>query len=317
MTGFVTYTANPTIDIWGEIGDIRPTEKLRTSNVRHDPGGGGVNVARVLRELGETVLSVHLAGGVTRGLFEALVEREKLPSICVAINGDTRICSVVRERSSGREFRFVPAGPHLSPQECDLGLSALAASACDWLVASGSLPPGAPEDHYEAVGRLARQRGWRFALDCSGGPLRRVLASGLADVIKLSRHELEEITASRLSDMAELRGACAPMLGENGPRWIAVTLGSEGAVLIGDRRAYQAKTPHVEVVSTVGAGDSFLAGLIHGFASEFAPQAALDLAVAAGAAACLNPGTQLARLADIVKLRAALSTGDHEQPSLA
>ncbi|MCZ8100580.1 MAG: 1-phosphofructokinase family hexose kinase [Burkholderiales bacterium] len=303
MTAFATYTPNPTIDVWGEVERIYPTEKMRSTGVRHDPGGGGINVARMLHELGSSVVAVHWSGGATRSLFEALLERSGLPARPVPIAGDTRICQILRERETGHEFRVVPDGPQATQAACDAGLAVLADVPADWIVASGSLPPGAPVDHYARVAELARRRGCRFAIDCAGAPIRAVLASGSVDIVKVSRSELAHLVARPLETAAAVDDAALAVLRTTQVARILVSLGPDGALLADSAGLHRVATPPATVVSTVGAGDSFLAGFLHALARGEEPASALAIAVAVGTAACLRPGTQLAERADVERLR--------------
>jgi 6-phosphofructokinase 2 len=306
MTAFATYTPNPTIDVWGEVERIYPTEKMRSTGVRHDPGGGGINVARMLHELGSSVVAVHWSGGATRSLFEALLERSGLPARPVPIAGDTRICQILRELETGHEFRVVPDGPQATQAVCDAGLAVLADVPADWIVASGSLPPGAPVDHYARVAELARRRGCRFALDCAGAPIRAVLASGSVDIVKVSRSELAHLVARPLETAAAVDDAALAVLRTTQVARILVSLGPDGALLADSAGLHRVATPPATVVSTVGAGDSFLAGFLHALARGEEPTSALAMAVAVGTAACLRPGTQLAARADVERLRQAM-----------
>ena len=138
----VTLTLNPAIDMASEAESVRPVRKTRTFNERLDPGGGGVNVSRVVRALGGDTLAVVLAGGVTGRLLEVLLDAAGVPRRSVAVNGLTRISQVVHERSSGLEYRFVPEGPLVQEGECVAALAALAEEPGSWVVLSGSLPRG-------------------------------------------------------------------------------------------------------------------------------------------------------------------------------
>lgn len=308
MTVFATYTPNPTIDVWGEVERLFPTEKMRSTGVRHDPGGGGINVARMLHELGSAVVAVHWAGGATRALFEALLARSGVPSLTVPVGGDTRICQILRERATGHEYRVVPDGPQATQAACEAGLAALAQVATDWFVVSGSLPPGAPIDHYARVADLARTRGVGLAVDCAGAPLQAVLASGPVDIVKVSRSELAHLAARPLASDAAVEEAALSILRTTQVARILVSLGPDGALLADAGGLHRVATPPAAVVSTVGAGDSFLAGFLHALARGGDATSSLAMAVAVGTAACLRPGTQLATRADAERLRGEMRT---------
>lgn len=167
-----TLTLNPTIDLACEAPEVRPVRKIRTSGDRADPGGGGVNVARVVQELGGEVEAVILAGGVTGHFLEELLDEIRLPRRSVPIAGRTRISHTVLDRSRGEEFRFVAEGPEVSESEWRAALAALETlPEGSWLVASGSLPRGVPEDFYAHVAAIAQARGLHWVLDSSGPAL--------------------------------------------------------------------------------------------------------------------------------------------------
>ena len=174
----ITLTVNPALDIACSTDVVQHTHKIRTGDDHLDPGGGGINVARVLHELGGDTLAVLMAGGVTGALVEELLDEADVPRRTVPIRGRTRICFTVLERSTGLEYRFVPEGPSVTQRDWHAMLHALEEIDGGWIVASGSLEHGMPEDIYAWVARLARRRGQRFVLDTSGpalqtGPRRR------------------------------------------------------------------------------------------------------------------------------------------------
>jgi len=291
MTRFAvrTLTLNPSIDVSSEAERVEPEKKVRTCGERIDPGGGGINVARVLQRLGVNVEAIFLAGGATGQAFDALLERSGLTRRWVRIADDTRTSLTIHEHSGGREFRFVPEGPTIEPDELDLCREAIRAPACDYLVASGSLPPGVPDEFYADAGRLAREQGARFILDTSGAELRAALDAGGIHLLKASKEELD-------------RDFAAAIVREGRAELVALTLGSDGALLITADGSWFLPTLATEPVSTVGAGDSFLAGMTCGLAQGRAPAEAFRMAVAAGAAATLSSGTDLAYAADVERL---------------
>ena len=281
-----TLTLNPSIDVSSEAERVEPERKVRTCCERIDPGGGGINVARVLQRLGTSVEAVYLAGGATGDAFDALLEREKIGRRRVPISDDTRTSLTIHEHSTGKEYRFVPEGPTVTADELAQCRRAIAAADSDYLVASGSLPPGVPVVFYAEV--CAAFEG-RFVLDTSGDELRAALAVGGLFLLKVSGEEMsrEEALGAVRSGRTEL---------------VTLTLGRDGALLIAADGTWSLPSFEVETVSTVGAGDSFLAGMTCGLARGLDRLDAFRLAVAAGAAATLSPGTDLAYAADVDRL---------------
>jgi 6-phosphofructokinase 2 len=291
MTRFAvrTLTLNPSIDVASEAEAVQPERKIRTCCERIDPGGGGINVARVLQRFGVDVEAVFLAGGATGRALDEMLGRSGLIRRWVEIDEDTRTSLTVHERSTGREYRFVPEGPTLQPKEIDEFRDAIRAADCDWLVASGSLPPRVPADFYARVAGMAREAGARFILDTSGNELRAALAAGGIFLVKASKEELDVEAARRI-------------VAEGQAEHVTLTLGSEGALLVSAGGAFFIPALQTEPVSTVGAGDSFLAGMTYGLATGLQPLEAFRLAVAFGAAATLSPGTDLAHPENVERL---------------
>ncbi len=140
----VTITLNPAVDLACEADAVIHTRKVRTSTEQFDPGGGGINVARVVRDLGGEALAVVLIGGGTGRFLQELLTDARVECLTIPVSGRTRISVAVHERSTGLEYRFVPEGPPMSASEWDAVLDALAGVEGAWVVASGSLPRGAP-----------------------------------------------------------------------------------------------------------------------------------------------------------------------------
>jgi 6-phosphofructokinase 2 len=187
-----TLTLNPAIDASAETEAVRPTHKTRTFDERMDPGGGGINVARVLQRFGAPVHAIFLAGGITGRVLDDLLRRAGVERTLIAVDGETRMSLTVHERSTGLEYRFVPDGPELAEHEWQAALDEVEALECDYLVASGSLPDGVPVDFYGRVCTMLSGRPTRFIVDTSGPALREALACGQVFLIKPSQSELEQ-----------------------------------------------------------------------------------------------------------------------------
>ena len=288
----LTLTLNPTVDMYSIADAVMPTHKIRTHDETMRPGGGGVNVARVLDRLGTRVEALYLSGGASGQVLDALLAREKLPVRRIAIEGDTRLSLTVRDRSTASEYRFVPEGPCASDLELDQAMQAVAASRSEWLVLSGSLPRGAPDDLYAQMISAAGGE-QRVVLDSSGEELRLALATGRTELVKPSRNELEEITGLQLDDDRSLVRAAREMVERGDARCIAVSSGREGSVLIDERGGWRLDPPPVRVTSSVGAGDSFVAGMIAALSAGADRIEAFRWGMAAGAATVATPGGNL------------------------
>lgn len=286
-----TLTMNPTIDVAAQAQSVRPTHKLRTFADREDPGGGGINVARVIQALGGRSLALVLAGGFTGQRLEQLLAETGVEFRIVPIRGRTRTSYTVTDASNGHEFRFIAQGPAVSETEWQATLDMIATLEADWLIASGSLPPGVPEDFYGRLAEVARARSIRFVIDSSGPALQAGLAANGVELVKSSLSELETVTGRRLPDHAAQETAARELVAAGRSRMVALTLGEKGALLVTSAGAL--RLPALEVVEngTVGAGDSFLAGMVTSLADGRTPEDAFAWGVAAGGAAVTVPGT--------------------------
>lgn len=195
----LALTLNPSIDVSAATGMVTSEHKLRCTDVRRDPGGGAINIARVLRRFGAECRALYPAGGILGTLLRRLLEEEGIEGEALGIAAETRESFTILERSSGREFRFVLPGPRLAQAEWQACLDAVAAlpRAPEYLVASGSLPPGAPEDFYGRLARIARERGSRMVLDASGPALASALEAAVY-LVKPNLRELRELTGRPL-----------------------------------------------------------------------------------------------------------------------
>jgi 6-phosphofructokinase 2 len=294
----VTLTINPAVDMACSATSVQPTHKIRTFDERLDPGGGGINVARVFPALGGDALALIMTGDVTGRLVEELLSDANVPWQAIPIRGRTRISVNVHDQQSGLEYRFVPKGPHVEPNEIHAVLDVLRGIEAEWIVASGSLPQGVQSDFYAEVAAIARQRGQKFVLDTSGAALSAAVGHGL-ELLKLSLSELEFLIGRNAPDAATQERELAALTRSGAARRIAVSLGREGAILGSDEGVLRLPAPPVEARSSVGAGDGFLAGLVLGLAHGLADREALALGVSAGSAAVVTYGTAQVQKANV------------------
>ena len=310
MARIVTLTLNPAIDNSCEAERVSPTHKTRTFDERLQPGGGGINVARVLKRLGANVHAIFTGGGATGQVLDELLDRTGVSNCRVPIIDDTRVSLTVVERSTGQEYRFVPEGPELLESEWQACLELLETVECDYFVASGSLPRGVPDKFYAWAWETLRKRDVRFILDTSGPELPACLARGGLYLVKPSSVELEELAGRKLPTNRDLADAASAIVAEGQAELVAVTLGREGAILAHRGGAHFLPAPTVETRSAVGAGDSFLAAMVHALVTGKDAPEALRFGVAAGAAAAVTQGSDLAHPRDIDTLVKQVPEGE-------
>ena len=302
MVKIVSVTANPAIDLSTSVERLQPFQKLRCNEARHDPGGGGINVSRVLKRFGMHSIAVFPTGGPTGDLLNQLAAKEEIDALAVPVKGDTREDFTAYERSTGKQFRFVFPGSPLSESECDSLLDALQDLKPSYLVASGSLAPGTPASLYARAIQLAAASGTKVILDTSGPALASALSQGGVYLVKPNLRELQELTGEPLETEAQRLYAARKLIGRGGAEIVALTLADQGALIVTRDLAWRAYAPKVTPLSTVGAGDSFLGAMLWRLASVNPLADALQYAVAAGTAALLAPGTALCRPNDVIEL---------------
>lgn len=303
----VTLTLNPAIDLASAAPWVRPVHKIRTTGEHVDPGGGGINVARVVHALGGEALAVLAEGGATGRFLTELLDEAGVAYRAVPIAGRTRVSFSVRAEDSGAEYRFVPEGPRLADVEWRAVLAAVDAAEGAFVVASGSLPPGVPADAYAIAARAAAAtRGRRFVLDTSGPALRASLGAGI-DLLKPSLGELESLVGHPLSDPAAQAAEARALVASGAARMVAVSLGADGALLATPDGVLRRPALAGPVRSVVGAGDAFLAAMVLALARGAAPGEALDWGLAAGAAAVGGVGTARLHHADVAARYRALT----------
>jgi 6-phosphofructokinase 2 len=297
----LTITVNPAVDLTTDVQDVESGYKLRCGPARLDPGGGGVNVTRAIAKLGGSSLPFIAVGGAIGQVFKSLFEAEGIAAEWFAIDGMTRHNVVVNERSSAKQFRFVLPGPEWSAAEAARVLPALeqiftsGRERIDYAVASGSLPPGVPDDLYDRIGGLAAGAGARLILDTSGREL-DIAANGSNHPPYLwimDQGEAEYVAGRMLDSLDDLERFGLELKARKLAEILILTYADGGSVTISDAEVFRTIPPKVQVVSKVGAGDSFVGGLVMKLAAGAPLREACAYAAAAAASAVTTPATQL------------------------
>lgn len=302
MKSIVTLTMNPTIDAGFQVEHLHATHKVRTLAERYAPGGGGINVARVFVRLGGNARCCYLSGGATGPALDGLLDTHQLVRTRIPIAGDTRIAVNTFERDSGKEYRVVPAGPSVSEAEWQACIDTVTSLPCDILVASGSLPPGVSADFFARLAGSAKARGIPMVLDTSGDALQQALGAGGIWLAKPSQGELSHAAGRNLESTGDIAAAAMDIVLTGKAEMVAVTLGSQGALLARKEGPLFLPALKIEALSAVGAGDSFLAAMLFKLAGGSDAEEAFRYGIAGGAAAVLDPGTDLAHPDDIERL---------------
>ena len=297
----VTLTLNPALDLSAATPRLEPLQKLRCTDVRRDPGGGGINVARVIARLGGSVTAIFPSGGISGKLLEQLLRAEALSQIAIRTELETREDVTIFEEQSGQQYRFVMPGAALSEAEQGAMLDAFGRCDGEIVVLSGSLPQATPPSIYGQIAKAGRARGQQLIVDSSGAALKAALAEGVF-LIKPNARELASLSPQPLNSEDAFIAAARAIVAEGAAEFVALTLADRGARLIGRNQILRATAPAVTPLSTVGAGDSFTAGFAWALAQKQELAQCLRYGVAAGTAALLGHGTELARADDVHRL---------------
>jgi 6-phosphofructokinase 2 len=308
----VTLTLSPALDIATHIDRLCADAKLRCALPDYAPGGGGINVARAIHRLGGGARALFPAGGASGQQLIELLDAEGVVSQPLAIAARTRECLNVVEQASGQQYRFVLPGARLSVAEQQGLLAAVEALAGpDYLVISGSLPPDLADDFLPRLLQGAGQRGVRCILDSSGEALRQALEVGGIFLIKPNLNELSRLVGETISGPERLASVAQGLVDRGSCEHVLVSLGAQGALLVGQGLSERIAAPTVQRRSTVGAGDSMVAGVTLKLASGAGWREALRYGVAAGSAAIICDGSELCRLSDTERLFAWLQAHGH------
>lgn len=302
MPSIFTITFSPCIDKSASVASLIPEKKLRCSQPKLEPGGGGINVARAIHKLGGAATAIYPAGGYTGQYFTALLKKEGIPLQVINSKEETRENIIIVDESTGNQFRFGMPGTRLDESEWQACLDFIAsAPAVDFVVASGSLPPGVPADIYGRLARLLVPKNGKLVVDTSGEALRHAVKAGVF-LIKPNLGELASLCGKEWLSPAEAKEAALSLIKENGVRYVLLSMGAEGAMFVSGEGAWTFVPPAVERRSTVGAGDSMVGGMVQSLVKGMNPEESARYAVACGTAATLNPGTELCRKEDADRL---------------
>lgn len=291
----VTLTLNPSLDRTIEIPELVRGAMVRAGETRLDPGGKGVNVARALSAHKLSTCAVVPCGGPEGRQLTELLEEEGIDVCAVPVTGHTR-SNVSLVEPDGSVTKINEPGGELTPDDLERIMKAVldTAATADWVVASGSLPPGVPDRFYYALGRRLTERGIRLAVDTSGPALTAALGARPA-LVKPNREELAEFAGFPIDSIGDVVRATTVMR-DAGADTVLASLGADGAVLAGEQGAQHGESPVDRGRSTVGAGDAMLAGYLAGGVTG---GNALIEALSWGAAAVRLPGSRMPGPSDV------------------
>lgn len=302
MAPLLTVTFSPCIDKSTTVPKLIPEKKLTCSQPVYEPGGGGINVARVLGRLGLPATAFFPAGGRNGEFLRELAAAENVLVENTFVQAETRENLHVTDLATNQQYRFGMPAVSLSKEEWNTLLNTLATLTFEgFLVVSGSLPHDAPEDIFSRIAEIAQGKKVKLIIDSSGPALQKAVSAGVY-LIKPNIGELAALAGKEELQMEQVEEVAKALIQHRHCEIIVVSLGQSGALLVTSDKLYRAIPPAVVRVSTVGAGDSMLAGIIYGLSRGWDFDAIIRYGVACGTAACMNPGTALCNLDDIDRI---------------
>ena len=298
MSKIVTITFNPSIDKSAAVPALIAEKKLSCSEPRFEPGGGGINVARAIKKLGGDASAIYPAGGYTGKFFNDLLAEQNIPSIVIKVENPLRENIIMLEESSNNQYRFGFPGARLLSHEWQHCVDAIEKiNDAEFLIASGSLPEGMPDDIFATLATISRKKNLKLVVDTSKAPLKHAANAGVF-MLKPNLTELGSLLGKTEINSKEAAAAAKEIIQKKNCEVLVVSLGEKGAMLFAHDQALKAVPPKVEKKSTVGAGDSMVAGFVLSLSQGKNFEDALRYGVACGTAATMNPGTELCNKKD-------------------
>ncbi|MEJ7737775.1 MAG: 1-phosphofructokinase family hexose kinase [Chitinophagaceae bacterium] len=299
----VTITMNPAVDKSTSTERLVPEKKLRCEELTVEAGGGGINVSKALKKLGGESLAVFPNGGLNGKILETFLDEQQIRYKSIPIEGETRENVVVTETSTNAQFRFVMPGCELNEEISNAVIETLGAlpEKPSIIIASGSLPPGVPDDFYARIATVARQLNAKYIVDTSGTPLQLAAREGVY-LLKPNLTELSKMVGKEKLELNEVDDAALEVINSGKCKIIVVSLGPSGALMVTKNGYEHVPAPTVKKNTTVGAGDSMVAGIAWMLTHGKTEREMIRFGVACGTAATMNSGTQLFDLENVHKL---------------
>lgn len=299
-SSILTVTLNPAIDKSTRTDLIEPEAKQRCADVLNEPGGGGINVSKALMKLKAPSVALFPAGGYNGEMLKSLLGKAGISYHSINTSVETRENWVVLESETNRQFRFTFPGRPIEEQVVKDLVEDIRSFSPEFVVTSGSLPQGLPDYFYGLIVKTANAAGAKCIVDTSG-PALQALQGRHAYLIKPNIAELSKMLNEEVA-LNEVADAAQQAVRDGFAELVVVSMGADGAWLVSAEKRYFAAAPAVKKKSTVGAGDSMVAGITYMLQQKQPLRQVLNFGVACGSAATINDGTQLFNPEDVYRL---------------
>ena len=307
MSKILTITFNPAIDKSTSVDNLIYEKKLKCTNPKFEPGGGGINVARAIKRLGGESTALYLAGGYTGNYFTELLVKENIQTIAVSCKNHTRENLIVFDEKSKLQYRFGMPGPVINESEWKEVLNTIEKiNDIEFIVASGSISEGVPIDIFGRISRIAKLKKIKLIVDSSGDALKESVDEGLF-MLKPNINELSFLNGAGELRTEDVEDAAKSIISKGKCKFMVISMGAEGAMLITEESTFKITPPKVNSISTVGAGDSMVAGIVQSLSLGRSITESVKYGVSCGTAATMNPGTELCHMNDVEKIYSQIS----------
>lgn len=298
----ITVTLNPAVDRTVYIKHFEPGEVNIIEKVVKDPGGKGINVSRFMQLNGKSTLAMGLLAGSSGEWIKEELDALGIPHAFSTIEGETRTNEKIVSLESGATTDLNEKGPLVGKADLDAFSSSFQSklSFGQWIVIAGSLPKGVPAGFYTKLVQAAKQAGAKVALDING-ELLKANEDAVPNFIKPNKEELEALVGRNLPTLTDIREAVQPMLNKGIER-VCVSMGADGSLFIDQKQMIHVTVPKVNVLSTVGAGDSLVAGYVAAMEDGLPLEACIKIASASSVIAVTKEGTNFASYEEINKI---------------
>lgn len=298
MSKIITITFSPCIDKSTSVPALIPEKKLKCRAPKFEPGGGGINVARAIKKLDGEATAIYPAGGYAGKYFNALLQQENVPVVIIESSDETRENFMILDESTNRQYRFGMPGTELKENEWQQCLKVIEEiEDAEFIVASGSLPPGVPLDIFARIAVIAKKKKAKLVVDTSGEALKHAANEGVY-LLKPNQGELSSLMGQKKINIKAIEDTAREVIKKGHCEVIVVSMGEAGAILVTKNETHRAVPPSVKRKSTVGAGDSMVAGIVLALSRKKNLKEVVQYGVACGTAATMNSGTELCRKKD-------------------
>ncbi|MFO7815507.1 MAG: 1-phosphofructokinase family hexose kinase [Halanaerobiales bacterium] len=308
MEKIVTFTLNPAIDKSSSLEHVMAENKLYCDKPLYEPGGGGINVSRAIHKLGGNSLLLYTSGGFAGQRLGQLLKEEGLDERAVKIDNSTRENLIILEKATNLQYRFGMPGPVINEKEIEKIFEIVSDlnPFPDYLVISGSIPAGVPDNIYAELAKKAKKQGAKVVIDVAGPPLKEVMKEGVF-LIKPNLGEFQGLMERELKEDDEIKEAAYQLIRDNCCSVIVISLGAGGVLFVTEDIAKFMRPPTVPIKSKVGAGDSMVAGIVLSLAKGNSLKDSIIYGLAAGSSAVMTPGTELCKKEDTERLYKKMS----------